>query len=90
MKIKELVKNKEKYFRELNRVELSVSLEPILIENFKEILKKDLIKNKNKDFLIVLNTINSSKDVFNFINSLNIKDSKLYYLSTKIVPKTRL
>lgn len=88
--IKELVKNKEKYFRELNRVELSVSLEPILIENFKEILKKDLIKNKNKDFLIVLNTINSSKDVFNFINSLNIKDSKLYYLSTKIVPKTRL
>jgi len=88
--IKELVKNKEKYFRELDRVELSVKLKPILVERFKEILKKDLIENRSKDFLVVLNTINSSKAIYNFVNDLNIKNSKLYYLSTNIVPKERL
>ncbi|CAD7774240.1 hypothetical protein FHEFKHOI_01532 [Candidatus Methanoperedenaceae archaeon GB50] len=88
--IKELVKNKEKYFRELDRVKLHVVLEPILIESFKEVLKKDLIENENKDFLIVLNTINSSKDVYDFVKELNIKNSKIYYLSTNIVPKSRL
>ncbi|NMG82837.1 MAG: CRISPR-associated helicase Cas3' [Methanosarcinales archaeon] len=88
--IKELVKNKEKYFRELDRVKLSVNLKPIIIESFKEILKKDLIENKNEDFLVVLNTINSSKDIYSFVNNLNINNSELYYLSTNIVPKDRL
>jgi CRISPR-associated endonuclease/helicase Cas3 len=44
----------------------------------------------DKDFLIVLNTIGSSINVFKFINNLNLENTQLYYLSTNIIPKERL
>jgi CRISPR-associated endonuclease/helicase Cas3 len=85
-----LVENKRKYFNSLDRVELITNLEPICLEDFKEILKKDLMQNSNKDFLIVLNTINSSKDIYDFVKRLNIKNVELHYLSTNVIPKERL
>lgn len=85
-----LVENKIKYFNSLNRVELITNLEPICLEDFKEILGKDIMQNTNKDFLIVLNTINSSKDIYNFVRGLNIGNSESYYLSANIIPKERL
>ncbi|HOV46050.1 MAG TPA: CRISPR-associated helicase Cas3' [Exilispira sp.] len=88
--IKELIINKEKYFKEIDRVDLSINLNEISLEEFKNIIKEDLLKNSNKDFLIVLNTIKSSIDVFKFIKSLNLKNTELYYLSTNIIPKERL
>jgi len=85
-------KNKEKYFKTLDRVKLVLNLKPMIIDKFKEILRKDIAKKPNKDILIVLNTINSSKQVFDFVNELGLKakDTELYYLSTNIIPKKRL
>lgn len=88
--IKSLVKNKEKYFRELDRVELILNLESICLDDFKEMLGNDLINNPAKDFLIVLNTINSSQEIYIFTEELKLKNTKNYYLSTNIIPKIRL
>lgn len=88
--IRSLVVNKKKYFVSLNRVKLIADLEFVRLEDFKEILRKDIMQNTNKDFLIVLNTIRYSKDIYNFVKGLDIKNVELHYLSTNIVPKERL
>ncbi|MCW3135152.1 MAG: CRISPR-associated helicase Cas3' [Methanophagales archaeon] len=88
--ISPLVENKRKYFDSLNRVKLITNLESVCLEDFKEILRKDILQNSNKDFLVVLNTIRSSKDIYDFVTGLNIKNVALYYLSTNIIPKERL
>ena len=88
--ISSLVENKRKYFNSLNRVKLIANLESVCLEDFKEILRKDIMQNANKDFLVVLNTIKSSKDIYDFVKGLNIKNVELYYLSTNVIPKERL
>ncbi len=90
--IKSLVKNKKEYFEEVNRYDLITKLEPMSIENFKVELKEDISQHPKKDFLIVMNTIESSKEIYGFIkNEINDnKESKTYYLSTNIIPKERL
>ena len=88
--ISPLVGNKRKYFDSLNRVKLITNLESVCLDDFKEILKKDLMQNANKDVLVVLNTIKSSKDIYDFVKGLNIRNVALYYLSTNIIPKERL
>jgi len=88
--IKPLIKDKKKYFKALNRVELNYNPEPICLEKFQEILGKDLFINKNKDFLIVLNTIGSSLEIYNFICQLELENTEVYYLSTNIIPRERL
>ena len=88
--IRPLVENKRKYFNSLERVKLIINLESVCLDDFKEVLKKDIIQNTNKDFLVVLNTIGSSKDIYDFVKGLNIKNVEIYYLSTNIIPKERL
>jgi len=88
--IKELVENKEKYFKEIDRVNLNINLNVLHINEFKNIIAEDLNKNKDKNILIVLNTIKSSIDIFNFIKKINLKDTEIYYLSTNIIPRDRL
>jgi CRISPR-associated endonuclease/helicase Cas3 len=88
--IKPLIKDKEKYFKALNRVELKYNSESLCLNDFQEILEEDLRNNPNKDFLIVLNTINSSLEIYNFICQLELEDTEIYYLSTNIIPKERL
>ena len=88
--IKPLIKNKEKYFKALNRVDLKYNSTPLCLNDFQEILEEDLCNNLNKDFLIVLNTINSSLEIYNFICQLELEDTEIYYLSTNIIPQERL
>ena len=91
--IKSLVENKKGYFNALDRIVLIPHLMPVNINEFKEILQEDILKNANKDFLIVMNTIKSSKEIYNFIKEVVGRDTgntKIYYLSTNIVPKERL
>lgn len=87
-----LVKSKEEYFEKCDRVDLIPNLELLNINDFQEELRNDISQNPNKDFLIVMNTINSSKEIYNFIKKeLNDKkNTKICYLSTNIVPKERL
>ncbi|MFZ2455945.1 MAG: CRISPR-associated helicase Cas3' [Candidatus Altiarchaeia archaeon] len=88
--IKSLVGNKQKYFESLNRVTLKINLKSLLIDDFIKILDKEIIKHKNEDFLIVLNTIDSSIKVYEGLKNLDSKNSECYYLSTNIVPKERM
>lgn len=87
-----LVKSKEEYFEKCDRVDLIPNLELLNINDFQEELRNDISQNPNKDFLIVMNTINSSKEIYNFIKkeSNDKKNTKICYLSTNIVPKERL
>ncbi|PKP54595.1 MAG: CRISPR-associated helicase/endonuclease Cas3 [Candidatus Altiarchaeales archaeon HGW-Altiarchaeales-3] len=90
--IKSLIKNKDKYFKIFDRVDLIPKLNPLSIEDFKVELTENISQNPNKDFLIVMNTINSSKEIYEFIMDelKNKENSKIYYLSTNIIPKERL
>ena len=88
--VRELVKDKTKYFNELNRFDFCTNLENIEIKDFIEILKNAIIQTPKKNFLIVLNTIKTSTKVFSTLKD-SIKDgSQFYYLSTNIIPKERL
>ncbi len=85
-----LVTNKESYFKSLSRVKLMTYLEPITIEEFERHLKQDISHNADKDFLIVLNTIRTSKEIYNFVRDLNLENTSFYYLSAAIIPGERL
>ncbi|OFV67722.1 MAG: CRISPR-associated protein Cas3 [Candidatus Syntrophoarchaeum caldarius] len=88
--IKELVKDKSKYFSEFDRIELIPELESTPFDKFKEIVRKDIEEHKEKDFLVVLNTINSSKELYEYLKDFEIPETSYYYLSTNIIPKERL
>jgi len=87
-----LLKNECEYFNKLNRINLHYITKEINLEDFKSILKNDLMNNPNKNFLIVLNTIKSSKNVYEFIKNKikNHNKSNIYYLSSNIYPYERL
>ena len=90
-KIVSLIEKKEKYFNQFNRIKLLPKIEnSINLEEFKEIIGTDLIEKSNKDFMIVLNTINSSTSILEFIESLSLEGTETFYLSTNIIPKERL
>jgi len=89
--IKEIAQKKEEYFRGLNRIQLIPKIENALtLDEFNAMLKNDLIEKKDKDFLIVLNTIGSAQEVYAFIQSLKLENTKGFFLSTNIIPKERL
>jgi len=89
--IKEITKNKEEYFRGLDRIELIPRIETALtLEEFEALLEKDLTGNPENDFLIVLNTISSANNVYHFIQSLELENTEKFYLSTNVIPKERL
>jgi len=89
--IQEIAQRKEEYFRGLDRINLMPMIErTITLDEFKAILKRDLEEWKDKDFLIVLNTINSAKNIYDYISDLNLENTKMCYLSTSVVPKERL
>lgn len=85
----ELVPRKKIYFESLNRIRICNHIkEDVSVSDFKNILIKDIECRKDKSFLIVLNTIKSSKEIFKFIQENTSR--KCLYLSTEIYPKARL
>jgi len=85
---KELVTSNKQYFTELNRIKIeNYSDKCISLSEFSSIVKEDIIKNPNKSFLIVLNTIKSALEVYNSLADL---DREVIYLSTEILPIVRL
>ncbi len=66
--IRELVTNPQEYFNTFNRVVFIFEMKEKSFDEFKrEILNKILNKHKNKNILIVLNTINSCKELYEFL-----------------------
>jgi len=86
----ELVPNKKRYFEQFDRIELRYSPEIIKLEEFEQRVLQDIVSNPTKSFLIVLNTINSTKKLFEYLKSSGPTDTDYYYLSTNITPKERL
>lgn len=86
----ELVDNKEKYFKTLNRFNFNVQLKEKNIKDFIQYLEKEVNKYSKKDFLIVLNTIKSSLNVYKELKKSISDDSVIIYLSTNIIPKERI
>lgn len=87
---KELVENKEKYFRFLNRFNFNVQSREKSIEDFISYLKNEIKKFSTKDFLIILNTIKSSLNVYKELKKSISDGTIVFYLSTNIIPKERI
>lgn len=63
-----LVTNKEYYYSKFNRMDYHFDLDDLDISIFKENIVKN-IENDNKSFMFVLNTVDSSKEVYEFIKN---------------------
>ena len=87
--IKELCANNEQYFRQFDRLDLVPCLEPVNIADFMEQVAADIEANPEKSFLIIMNTINSSQQLYQHLQKRMGKEN-LVYLSTRIFPKERL
>lgn len=85
----DLIEDKEKYFRKLNRIEIINNSESeITLDEFEDIVLEDICENKDKSFLVVLNTVKSSKNIYKYLKENTDRD--IMYLSTEIYPKLRL
>jgi len=83
----EILENNEKYFKILNRVTLKSKIkESKNVDEFADWFKNNY--DERKSYLIVLNTINSSIDVYNKLKKLNIPN--IYYLSANLIHKDKL
>lgn len=90
--IKELVTRREEYFSLFNRTTIFPRLnQPMHIEDFCDDMLEMIQQNPDKDILIVLNTIKSAKQVFNYIQESDLDEHKneLIFLSTAVIPKHR-
>lgn len=65
--IKELVKNRDIYFEAFDRVDFNFDFNEKDFDDFKEEIFNEIIEEKDRDFMVVLNTINSSKDLYNYL-----------------------
>jgi len=85
----ELAQKKKIYFSQLDRVTLEFNNESQNLEEFTEKVQHHLITEPTKDFLVVLNTINTAKEVFVHLSEL-ADNTEYVFLSTHIIPKERL
>ena len=88
--IKEIISDDTRYIEEFNRIDYHFHNTPIMIDDFCEDIIDEIEENSDKNIMIVLNTINSSKQVYQYISENIIGDAELIYLSTNIIPKDRL
>jgi CRISPR-associated endonuclease/helicase Cas3 len=86
----ELATKKNTYFSQLNRVNLFFNPQPCDLKQFIGNIKLRIHNEQEKDFLIVLNTINAAKEVYTSVSSLMEPDTEFVFLSTHIIPKERL
>lgn len=75
---------REKYFMALNRLQVLVDLEPVVIEDFAGKLKFQL----DKSYLFIFNTIKAAQDFYHLL-SKRIRE-EIVFLSSHITPKERL
>lgn len=90
--IYELAKDKRKYFNEFNRISIDARrlADKMTIEEFKGLLLDEIYEYEEDDFLIVMNTIKTSIEIYSFIKKEFEEQAEIYYLSTNIIPKERL
>lgn len=62
-----LVNNKKYYYDSFDRVTYNFNLNDVSMDDFKIKILDDLTNNDDKDFMFIMNTIDSSKDIYSFI-----------------------
>ena len=88
---KELVINNHIIFKEMNRIIFENNTHiPLYLNEFKEVVLDDIKHNNDKSILIILNTVKSTLDVFDYLKAELGESRKIIYLSTEIIPKKRL
>ncbi len=88
--INEIVSNPELYYKDLDRVTLYPDIgRSISFNEFTDIVIDYIKKNYKDDVMIVLNTIDSSIQLYRAIKE-RFKNRKVIYLSSNIIPKDRL
>lgn len=103
--IRSLVRNREYYFKSFDRYSINLDLNPKELKIFYDELIYKILNNKNKDIMIVVNTIEESKKIYEHIKLAissklegkldgdgiwKSKDLEIIYLSTNILPFIRL
>lgn len=86
--IKELASKSDFYFSKCKRTKLFINHESMEKEEFFEFVLNKIEEKKNKNIIIIVNTIKLSQELFEYINE-NKDYRELVYLSTSIVPKER-
>lgn len=88
--INEIVSNPESYYKDLNRVTLYPAIgEAISFNEFMDIVIDHIKNNSKDDVMVVLNTVDSSIQLYRAIKK-RFKNKKVIYLSSNIIPKERL
>lgn len=72
--IKELVNNRDTYFQAFDRVDFNFDLNEKDFDDFKEEIFDEIIEEKDRDIMVVLNTINSSKGLYNHLKEKIIEE----------------
>lgn len=77
--IKSLVDNVDYYFNKFDRVNYNFNLDSQNFEDFKKEFVDKISNDSKKDYLVVLNTINSSKELYEFIKDYySVMDYDIY------------
>lgn len=77
--IKSLVDNVDYYFNKFDRVNYNFNLDSQNFEDFKKEFVDKIINDSKNDYLVVLNTINSSKELYEFIKDYySVMDYDIY------------
>jgi len=89
--VTELLTNRSAYFEKLNRVRLypHVSASCTFTE-FMDTVRADIAEHPTRSFLIVLNTINCAREMYERLREVGDDDTAYYYLSTHVTPRERL
>jgi len=89
-KVIELLENKEKYFKQLSRISLEPKINKnITLDEFILEINEIMLKNGDKDILVVANTIREAQEIFDSINNMKKDYDKLFFLSSQIIPRKR-
>ena len=88
--VTELVYDKKYYFKKFNRVKYNFNLKSKLLHDFKEEFLQCILDNPTKNIMCVLNTIDSSRELFKYVKENYVGNASLVYLSSNITPVERL
>lgn len=83
--------NSNKYFFNLDRINMQIDLTPIETTKFVSLVKKHHQQNPKQRRLIIVNTINCAKEIYNLICQDNfVNTDKVAILTTNLTPKERV
>ena len=91
--IKPLITEVKKWFGALNRIEIDLRYfhkdRKLTIEDMASIVEMQYHENSQKSYLLIVNTIKASLELYSLLKDKVAEDS-LIYLSTNLIPKERL